>query len=273
MIVRSSHCPWIFAAALAACVAPVVKAQAPEKGVSPAAAFREARSLYYTPADKGLQGFTCDLAFDWKSFIQKATDAPVEDTSSRLAYLRSIKLSVTDDLQASGELQWTAPAVPPDADEASIGKIRGGLEQMWAGFFQSWNGLYDADVITLVDATTTVDRTPTGYHVFSREGGNVAEETFTPDFTLQSLHVSTPAMDTTLTPRFEKTAQGRLITNWTTVTKQPPTAPGTTVTTAVHYAPVNGFQIPSEVHVDIAGLASFEFHLSGCTVSLKAPAK
>lgn len=259
--------PRIVALPLALCALGAT-AQAPERAVSPAAAFRESRALYYTPEDKGLQGFQCAVAFDWKSFIERATNSPVEDSSPQLAYLRSIKLTVTDDLNGTGELHWQQPARATD-DDTSISQIRGGMEQMWSGFFQTWNGLYSADILTMVDTTTIVDRTPNGYHVFSREGNKTAEESFGADFTMHSLHVSTPEMDTTLTPTFANTPQGRLIASWNSVNKQPPTAPGTSVATTVHYAPVDGFQIPSEVRMNIANLANFDFHLSGCTVNLK----
>lgn len=256
----------VFFVCLALCLAPGAWAQ---KTVPPATALREARTLYYTPQDKGLEGFQCEVSFDWKQFIEKATNAAVDDNNERLAYLRGIKLTVTDDLNGEGELHWSAPAAAPQSSEDSIAQIRGGIEQMWTGFFQSWNGLYGADVITMVDSTTTVDRTENGYHAFSREGGKLAEETFGGDFTLLSLHVSTPEADTVLTPKFQNTPQGRLVKGWSSTVKQPPTAPGMTLNMTVQYATVNGFQIPSEVLMDVVGMASFDFHLSGCTVKMK----
>lgn len=53
---------------------------------SPAVAVSRARALYYTPTDKGLQGFHCDLRFDWKNFLQKASNQPVADDDARLNY-------------------------------------------------------------------------------------------------------------------------------------------------------------------------------------------
>ena len=243
--------------------APALQAQ---EHVSPLAAFREARALYYTPVDRGLKGFDCDVSFDWKSFIEKATHAPVEASDERLTYLNGIRLTVSDDLNSTGELHWTAPTTPPDASESSINQIRTGMQQMWAGFFQSWNGFYTGDLVSVADNNTTVERTPTGYHVFTKAQGKVAEETYTGDFTLQTLHVSTPDMDSTLTPTFEKTPQGRLVTSMDSLVKQPPATPGTSVDMTVHYAPVNGFQLPSELVIDVAKTATFDFHLSGCTV-------
>ena len=42
---------------------------------------------------------------------------------------------------------------------------------------------------------------------------------------------------------------------------------------AVQYQPVNGFQLPSRLVIDVAGAAKFDFTLSNCTVrtALSAP--
>ena len=225
--------------------------------------------LYDTPIDRGLQGLQCDVGFNWKQFLEKAINGPVEDSSERLAYLRSIRLSVTDDLNTAGELHWTAPTTAPDASEESINQIRSGMQALWTGFFQSWNGFMTGDLVSIADNRTTVERTATGYRVFTGQNGETAEENYSGDLTLQSLHVSTPMLDSLLTPTFEVTPRGRLITGWSSLVKQPPTSPGTSIMTSVHYAPVNGFQLPSELLIDVAGTASFDFTLNNCTVQMK----
>lgn len=240
-----------------------------QTGISPAAAFRAARLLYDTPGERGLQGFQCEVAFNWKQFLEKAISGPVEENNERLAYLRTIKLSVSDDLNGAGGLAWTAPTTAPDADEANITQLRSSLQALWSAFFQSWNGFATGGLVSVADNKTTVERTPDGYHVFSAEGGKVAEETFRGDFTLQSLHVSTPQLDSVLRPSFEMTPHGRLVTGWGSVVKQPPAAPGITINTAIHYAAVNGFQLPSQVVIDVADTAAFDFALSNCTVRMR----
>ncbi len=233
---------------------------------SPTAEFRRARALYYTPVDRGLLGFTCDVGFNWKQFIEKANSGPVQDTDERLIYLRSIKLSVADDLNGAGQLQWAAPTTAPDASEGSIAQIRSGMQAMWSGFFQSWNGFYTGDLVSLGDNKTTVERTAGGYHVFTTQNGKLAEENYDKGLTLLSLHVSTPTLDSYLTPIFLDTAQGRLVTNLNSVVKQPPSAPGTRIDMTVHYAAVNGFQLPAELAIDVADAAKFDFTLNNCTV-------
>ena len=252
----------------------LTQASAQTSQVSAAVAFSKARALYYTPVDNGLQGFHCDVSFDWKTFIQKSTGQPVPDTDERLQYLRSIKLSVDDDLHGTGELHWAAPTPAPEASEAAVGQIRNGMGQMWHGFFQSWNGFYTGEIVSVSDNKTAVERTGDGYHLSSHDASGLAEEQYDSRFVLQSLHVATPQVDSTTTPVFTDTPNGRIVTQLNSMYKTPATAPGAEVKMAVQYAPVNGFQIPSEVTVEVVGTASFDFHLSGCTVRTQlTPAK
>ncbi len=255
--------PLLFFTTAALLSTSLLRAQTPQ--LTPTAAFARARSLYYTPVDAGLQGFHCDVAFDWKSFIQKSTNQPVPETDERLNYLRSIKLSVDDDLRGAGALHWTAPTPAPDASEASITQIRTGFEGMWSGFFQTWNGFASGELLSVSD-NTRIERTAEGFHLSARTGANLAEEQFNNDLLLQTLHVATPTLDSTTTPTFVDTPHGRVVTVLHSLYRQPPTAPGTEIKMTVSYVPVNTFQLPSELIIEVVGTAIFDFHLANCTV-------
>lgn len=240
---------------------------------SSAAAFSKARALYYTPVDAGLEGFHCDVGFDWKDFLEKATHQAVADDDERLPYLRSIKLSVDDDLRGTGALNWAAPANAPENSEDSVAKIRSGMEQMWAGFFQSWNGFYTGEILSVADSRTSVERTARGFHVITRDGHGVAEEQFNDRLVMQSLHVATPTLDSVMTPTFADAPQGRLVTVLRSVDRQPPSAPASEVVMRLRYATVNGFQLPSELAIEVAGTATFDYHLNSCTVKTRLTGK
>ena len=237
---------------------------------SPAAAFSKARALYDTPADRGLASFRCDVMFDWKDFLTKATSAPVQDADERFLYLRSIHLTITDDLNGAGTLHWAAPTTAPAASEDSIAKLRGGLEALWSGFFQSWNGFATGEMVSSPGGNAIIERTAVGFIVTARDHGKLAEQRYSPALRLESLHVTTPSLDSAMTPTFSETPQGLVLASMQSVDRQPPSAPPVQVATAIQYASVNGFQLPSAVTIDVAGTARFAFQLSGCTVQLKA---
>lgn len=258
-----------FALVFSAVLAPVLQAQS--TGPSPLVAFGKARALYYTPVDVGLQGFHCDVQFDWKSFMQKATNQSVPDDDARLKYLRTIQLAVDDDLQGTGELHWVAPTPAPEGTEESVGKIRDGMQQMWSGFFQSWNGFLTGNMVTL-DTTSAVTRANGGYHVTAHTKAGLAEEQYDDKLVLQTVHVATPVLDSTVSPGFTPSPQGLLVTTIRSAYKQPPSLDVTEVLMKVTYAPVDKFQLPSELAVSV-GPANFDFHLANCTVKLPAAPK
>ena len=256
-----------------AAVVPLLAHAAPAQtpAPSPAVAVSKARGLYYTPVDAGLEGFHCEFAFDWKTFIQKASNQPVPDDDPRLTYYRTIQLSVDDTLHGAGELHWAAPAPPPEGTEDSVDKVRGGFQGMWSGFFQSWNSFLTGDMVSL-DAKSLVEHTPAGYHVAAQNGPGLAEEQYDDNLLLQSVHVTTPTLDNLETLTFSRTPQGWLVSSIRSVYKQAPSAEPTEVLTKVSYAPVSGFQLPSEVTISV-GPANFDFHLVNCTVRTRLTPK
>ncbi len=240
-------------------------------GSPPAAALAKARGLYYTPVDSGLKSFHCDVGFDWKEFIQKASNQAVPDDDSRLKYLKTIQMSIDDDLHGGGELHWSAPAPAPEDAEASVGKIREGMQQVWSGFFQSWNSFATGDLVTL-DARATTERTSDGYHVAVRTGPGLAEELYDSNLLLKTVRVTTPTLESIITPTFSPSAHGLLLTAVSSSYKQPPTAQPVEVTMKVGYATVGTFQLPSELSVSV-GPANFDYHLVNCTVQTQLTQK
>ena len=244
------------------CTPTALLAQRPDPAT--VAAFSRARSLYYTPVDAGLQSFHCEVGFDWKAFMVKASNAPVLDDDVRLKYLKTIQLTVDDDLHGSGKLHWDAPTPPPEGAEDSISHIREPFQQLWSGFFQAWNGFLTGDMVTL-DSKATVEHSETGYKVHVQTGPGAAAEQYDDKLLLQSIHVTTPTLDSLVEPSFSSTPSGLIVTSIRSVYRQPPGTDSTEVLMKVNYAPVGSFQLPSELTITV-GPASFEFHLANCTV-------
>ncbi len=204
------------------------------------------------------------MNFDWKDFIQKASNQPIADDDARLKYLQTIQLSVDDDLHGAGELHWNAPTPPPDSTEESVAKIRGGMQQIWSGFFQSWNGFMTGDLL-LLDAKATVERTNDGYHVAVRTGPSLAEEVFDKDLLLKTVRVTTPTLESTISPEFSPGPQGLLVTTIASSYKQPPNPQATEVKMSLTYAAVGTYQLPSDLRVSV-GPANFAYRLTNCSV-------
>jgi hypothetical protein len=226
-----------------------------------------AKALYYTPTTTGLKSFHCDVTVDWKDLLSRfgAPNLPADDP--HLVYLQSTKLSIDDDLSGAGTLNWSSPATG-DMDD-SIGKIRGGMEQMISGFFQSWNPFLNGTYIPALDATTTAKAEGDGVLVHSGDASNDVNEHFDKNMLLTEMHVITPALDVNAHPTFLDTPKGRLITTLKSEIHQPPTAPALEVTMSSTYAPVATYQVPAILTFSVQNVGDFTFKLSACQVNSK----
>jgi hypothetical protein len=204
---------------------------------------------------------------DWKDLLARfgAANLPADDP--HLVYLQSTRLSVDDDLNGVGTLNWTSPATG-DMDD-SVGKIRGGMEQMLSGFFQSWNPFLNGSYIPALDATTTAKAEGDGVLVHSGDASNEVNEHFDKNMLLTEMHVTNSALDVKAHPTFLETPKGRLISVLKSEVHQPPTAPALEVTMSSTYAPVASFQIPAILTFSVQNVGDFVFKLSACQVNSK----
>jgi hypothetical protein len=96
-----------------------------------------ARAQYYTPTASGLQSFHCDAAIDWKAMLTRLSGKEIAEDNHGLQFLRTVNLSVVDDLKGKGSLEWTNTAPLPAGKEEGINQVREGLQTSVGGFFQS----------------------------------------------------------------------------------------------------------------------------------------
>lgn len=259
--------------AVCASLAPAQTAPASVPAPNEAAkALLKARAMYYTPVDHGLQSFHCDVHFDWKDFMEKASHQPIAETDPRLAYLRTVKLSVDDDLRGKGDLHWAAATPAPEGNEDAVNRMRDGLQQLWAGFFQSWNGFVTGDMVTMDPSASAEPTASGGYRVSAHNGAGVAEEQFNHNLVLESISTKSATIESTMLPHFDPSAQGLLLTGIHSSYRQPPAAAPVTVDMNVKYAVTNSFGLPSTLSI-AAGPAHFDFTLQNCTVKTQLTAQ
>lgn len=255
----------LFAAALAAALSLTSSPLFAQK--TPAAArLSAARAQYYTPTANGLNSFHCNVSIDWKDLLTRFGGKEVPDNAPYLLYLKSVHLSVSDDLQGKGGLEWTEPGPPPEGTADGEGKMRDGMKQMVGGFFQSWNAYMNGSMVPVADPASTVTPDGDGLHLHAVSEGVTLDEHFDKTNTLDLTHVVTPAMDVTAYPTYSSTPDGLIVTSIRSIVKQPPTATPTEITMSTTYATVATFQIPATMRFEIKNVGTFLFALSGCTV-------
>ena len=236
--------------------------------------FMSARALYYTPTAQGLKSFKCTVDFDWKDFLSRyANGAEIKDDNPYLQYLRTVRLTVTDDLNGDGALEWTATGAPPAGKEDSATQMQHGMEQMMVGFFSSWNAYMNGTMVPIPDSTTTITETTDGFRMHAASGSIEVTELFDKNLLLTEAHVVQPSNDVYAYPTYTDTPDGRVVSAVRTVFRQPPTAPPAELTINVSYTPVEGFRLPSTLAYELKNVGSFEFKFTNCSVQTnkKAP--
>lgn len=246
--------------------APAPKPAAP----APSAAntrFMTARALYYTPTAQGLKSFKCSVDFDWKDFLSRyANGAEIKDDNPFLQYLHTVHLSINDDLNGEGKLEWTASGAPPAGKEDSAAKMKEGMEQMMVGFFSSWNAYMNGNMVPIPDSTTTIVETPDGFRLHAASPGTEVTELFDKNLLLTEAHVVQPANDVYAYPTYTDTPDGRVVSAVRTVFRQPPTAPPAELNIRITYTPVQGFRVPATLGYELKNVGSFDFKFSDCSV-------
>jgi hypothetical protein len=145
---------------------------------TPESRIEHAKTLYYTPTNSGLNSFHCDVTVDWKDLLARFGVPNLHDSDPRLTYLNAIKLSLDDNLTGTGALNWFAPSGSASDPDDGIAKIRGGMQQMVSGFFQSWNPFLNGTYIPNFDATTTAKPEGDGIVVQSGDASALVVEHF-----------------------------------------------------------------------------------------------
>jgi hypothetical protein len=184
-----TSCALLCAAALLSVAPGALRAQT----TSPNTKLLSARALYYTPTVQGLKSFHCTVDFDWKDFLTRYSGAEVKDDSPYLQYLRTIHLAVADERSGDGKLEWTTSSATPEGKEDAIAKIKDGMQQMMVGFFSSWNGYMNGNMVPAPDSTTTVTENGDGLRLHAAAETTEVTELFDKNLLLTEAHVVQPA--------------------------------------------------------------------------------
>jgi hypothetical protein len=231
-----------------------------------------AHALYYTPTTGGLKSFHCDAAMDWKALLTRFSGQDIPEGNPALVYLHTVHLSVTDNLNGQGSLDWSADA-PPKGMEDAVQQIRDGLKASVTGFFQSWNAYMNGSMVPLPDSTITVTAVGDGLHLSGLAKDTKLDEDFDKNLLLKQALVVTPSLRVLATPTFSTTPDGLLISTVKSQVNQPPDAPEAEATFRIEYAKVDSFQIPSHVVFDIKNTGVIEIGFNACQVSVADAAK
>jgi hypothetical protein len=227
-----------------------------------------AHGQYYTPTASGLRSFRCEAIIDWKAMLTRFGGAEISEDNPTFKYLQGVRLSVVDQLNGKGSIEWTDTNVPPEGKEQAVKQIRDGLQTMMGGFFQSWNAYMNGSMVPFPDNSVTVKRAGDGIHLHGTATNTQFDEDFDKDMLLTQVVVETTEMKVVAIPIYVRTNDGLVISGVTSKINQPPSAPQVEVTFRVEYAQVDSFHIPSHIVYDVKNVGVIEIGFNACRVSV-----
>lgn len=207
---------WLLPIATLAANASIALAQQPARP-DQKALLLQTRQAYYTPSDRGVQGFTCNVSFDWAGVLERASGRRIPPKEPTLVALKSATTTVTNDYAKGAVVKGVYPSGPPLAGSpvASRQKI---LNNLVKASLDGWNPFLSNRIFPLEATSYRFEAVPTGYRL-TLDGGTFFS-ILDLDAKLRITHGESHLNGTTteFTPEFDPSTHGWLITSLKTVT-------------------------------------------------------
>jgi hypothetical protein len=202
-----------------ACVAvATARAQQPAK-IDQRALLLETRAAYYQPLDRGVQGFSCTVYFDWSDVLERASGRRIPPREPTLVALKNATVTVTDDIVKGVTVKADYPGGPASvsAPVASREKI---LKNLVTASLEGWNPFLSDRIFPMEGTKYHFETMPSGYRL-TLDGGTFFS-ILDLDPKLQVTHGENHLNGNTteFTPTFDPSSHGWLITSLKTVTTQ-----------------------------------------------------
>ena len=181
------------------------------------ALLEQTRHAYYLPSERGVQGFSCTVSFDWNGVLERASGRKIPAKEPTLVALKSATTTVTNDYAKGAVVKGVYPSGPPLANSpvASRQKI---LNNLVKASLDGWDPFLSNRVLPVDGTAYRFEAIPTGYRL-TLDGGTFFS-ILDLDSKLRITHGESHLNGTTteFTPEFDTSSHGWLITSLKTVT-------------------------------------------------------
>jgi len=261
-------------------------AQQPTK-IDQKALLDQTRHAYYLPSDRGIQGFTCNVSFDWAGVLERASGRKIPAKTPTLVALKSASTTVTNDYAKGATVKATYPGEQPLAGSpvASRQKI---LNNLVKASLDGWDPFLSNRIFPLEATTYRFEPVPTGYRL-TLDGGTFFS-ILDLDSRLKITHGESHLNGTTteFTPEFDTSTHGWLLTSLKTVTTHAATGLAAETKAAssssspddedkasfiYSYQFVDDLLVPKRVIVQYGDGQETPYELTDCTLVKSTPAK
>lgn len=200
-----------------------------------------ARRSYYNLPRHGFNGFQANIEPNWEVTLGYAA------TPDNLTVFRDVRFSINVDAKGAVTLTHEITGNQKTRVERYATEIHNNLQRLVAGVLGTWaffmiRSPFPESQIKIL----TVDKE---YRLFYTEESNEVMLTLTTDCLITEAKVNGPPSIRTITPVFQRTPEGLLLTSYHTVSQPMGQGGMTTLYIKIEYEVVNGMKLPGKIHL------------------------
>jgi hypothetical protein len=212
---------------------------------------REARLAYYNLHTRGLREFSCQVLPDWDAMYKNLkVDAAARDQVLPILKKVGFRVLVGPTGAASVSHQFNA-APPSEAIAERVRQSTGGIEQVVAGFFQTWSAFAFGSFFPEASPNLQVEEAGNKYRLRQKDASTDALVVMTKDLTIEHSNVESSKVSGSVDPVFAATKEGLLLTSYDSKVRIRDQAPEMFLKVKISYQRVGGYQLPSVVNAAV----------------------
>ena len=203
-----------------------------------------ARDAYYNLTRSGFRGFKATIEPNWKVILAHTA------TSKNLKVFRAVQFSMIAEADGAVTVHYEIADSEKRRLEPTIKQIHTNMQGLVGGFFNTWRMFMVSSPFGAADSEIKIEDHPNGYRLsYSTQPADVLL-TMTTDFVTTEWKLTAPMAVRTVKPRFQKTAEGLLLTGYDGDFQ--PIGPGirTTLNFSIEYQNVSGMKLPHKVRIN-----------------------
>ena len=201
----------------------------------------QARTAYYSLARKGFKGFTATIEPNWEVILAQTA------TPATLKAFRAVRFSMVVDETGAVAVSHEAGTGAPGAEV--VNRIRYDIQRLVTGFFNTWRIFVVSSPFSDTGTQVKIENTNKQQRVsYTTQAGDVTI-TMTGDFLITEWNLSGSTVKRTVKPRFEKTVDGLLLTEYQGTFEPIGDGIKTALDFHIDYQDVNGMKVPRKVRL------------------------
>ena len=172
---------------------------------------KNARSSYYSLKNHGLKSFKCEITPDWRKLLESINKKPISADDAKLKNFEGLRCAVAIDEQ--GKPTITPFMVDGSDIQPNLSTMVSGFQQMIEGFYETWTSMVFSNPFDGDNSDLSITQEGENYRLAGKSDGVDVEMFLDKNYTIFKMTTLSGTTRTVLSPVFEKTTKGLLLTS------------------------------------------------------------